>query len=134
MRDATGQEPIGGGEWSPAFDPRDVVSHPHVVEILDALRHGPMSLADLRSSVRAGRRGLASALRVVAAHGLVVKNDTGSWDGVASDDAVYRQTDHGRRLAEQLTSFSVWTSMLERAPGSAIDSSAPDRGTSDAES
>jgi DNA-binding HxlR family transcriptional regulator len=132
MRDATGQEPFGGGEWTPDFDPREVVSHPHVVEILDVLRQGPMSWADLRSYVRAGRRGLALALRVMAAHGLVAKNDTGSWDTVAPDDVVYRQTDHGRRLAEQLSSFSVWTSMLERLPGSAIDSTAPDRGTAGA--
>jgi hypothetical protein len=132
MRDATGPEPIGGGEWILAFDPREVLSHPHVVEVLDALRHGPMSLADLRSHVRAGRRGMALALRVLAAGGLVAKNDTGSWDAVAPDNMVYRHTDRGRRLAEQLSSFSVWTSMLERLPGSAIDSTASDRGTAEA--
>jgi DNA-binding transcriptional ArsR family regulator len=132
MRDATGPEPIGGGEWILDFEPREVLSHPHVVEVLDALVHGPMSLADLRSHLRAGRRGMAVALRVLAAHGLVAKNDTGSWDAVAPDYTAYRQTYRGRRIAEQLSSFSVWTSMLERLPGSAIDSAASDRGTAEA--
>jgi DNA-binding HxlR family transcriptional regulator len=132
MRDATGPESIGDGERISAFDAREVVSHPHVVEVLDALRHGPMPLADLRSYVGAGRRGLALALRIVAAHGLVAKNDTGSWDAVAPNNTVYWHTDRGRRIAEQLASFSVWTSMLDRLPGPAIDSTASDRGATEA--
>jgi DNA-binding HxlR family transcriptional regulator len=131
MRDATGPEPIDGGEWIPALDLREVVSHPYVVEVLDALRHGPTSLLELRSYVRARRRGLESALRIAAAHGLVAKSDIGSWDGAVQDKTVYWQTGRGRRMAEQLCSFSVWTSMWERATGPSIDSTASERDSSE---
>jgi DNA-binding HxlR family transcriptional regulator len=129
MRSATGPEPIGDGEWIPAFDPCEVVSHPHILEVLDALRHGPASFPELRSCVRVGRRGLASALRIAAAHGLVAKSDIGSWDAVVADKTVYWQTDRGRRIVEELCRFSVWTSMWERVPGPPIDSTASDRGS-----
>jgi DNA-binding HxlR family transcriptional regulator len=91
----------------------ELVSHPHVVEVLDALRYGPMTLADIRSRVPAGPLGLAEALRVVAAHGLVTRNDNGSWDTAAPVNAVYRHTDLGRLTVETLSDFSVWTRMFE---------------------
>jgi hypothetical protein len=114
MRDVDGgPQSLGGGEsdWAPNL--RELVSHPHVVEVLDALSHGPMTLADMRSKVHAGRRGLAAALRIVAARGLVAKEDNGSWDTNAVGNTVYRHTDRGRRMVETLSRFSVWTTMFD---------------------
>jgi DNA-binding HxlR family transcriptional regulator len=92
---------------------REVVNHPHVVELLDALSFGPMTFEDLRVRARTGRRGLAAALRVIAARGLVASTDNGSWDTQPRAEAVYRHTDLGRRVFEALSRFSVWTAMYE---------------------
>lgn len=94
---------------------RELVSHRHVVELLDALAHGPMTLAEIRSNVPTGRRGLAAALRLVAARGLVARSDNGSWDTDAPMSVVYRPTEVGRRVINALSRFSVWTAMLESA-------------------
>jgi DNA-binding HxlR family transcriptional regulator len=93
---------------------RELVNHAHVVELLDALTHGPMTFADLRSHVRTSRCGLAAALRLVGARGLVTRSDNGSWDTEPPVDAVYRHTDLGRRVLEALSRFSVWTAMYDR--------------------
>jgi DNA-binding HxlR family transcriptional regulator len=103
---------VGGNDGS---DLRELVSHRYVVEVLDALSHGPMTLADIRSSIHAGRRELAAAVRLVAARGLVTRNDTGSWDTDASVHAVYRHTDLGRAVFESLSRFSFWTTVFDRA-------------------
>ncbi|HEX4559966.1 MAG TPA: hypothetical protein VH166_12445 [Mycobacterium sp.] len=50
------------GEPDSAVKLRELVSHPHVVEILDALRHGPMTFASMRTHVHAGRRALVTAM------------------------------------------------------------------------
>ena len=42
---------VGGDDGS---DLRALVSHRYVIEVLDALSNGPMTLADIRSAVRAG--------------------------------------------------------------------------------
>jgi DNA-binding HxlR family transcriptional regulator len=94
---------------------RELVSHPHVVEVLDALSHGPMTLAGLRSTVPARRRGLATALRLLAARGLVTRSDAGTWDVYAPHHAVYRHTDLGRMVFASLSSFSFWTTIFDRA-------------------
>ena len=96
-------------------DLRELVSHPHVVEVLDALSHGPMTLADIRSTVPAGRRGLATALRLLAAGGLVTRSDAGSWDVHPPHHAVYRHTELGRMVFASLSSFSFWTEIFDRA-------------------
>jgi DNA-binding HxlR family transcriptional regulator len=98
---------------------RELVNHPHVVEVLDALTHGPMTFADLRSRVGTGRRGLAAALRLVAARGLVTRTDTGTWDTEPPADALYRHTDLGRQVIEALSRFSVWTAMYDRTDAAA---------------
>jgi DNA-binding HxlR family transcriptional regulator len=84
----------------------ELVSHAHVLEVLDALTRGPMTLADLSTNVHAGRHGLAAALRLVGARGLVMRNDSGSWDTEPPADAVYRHTDLGRVVVEALTRSS----------------------------
>jgi DNA-binding HxlR family transcriptional regulator len=101
---------MGGNDGS---DLRELVSHRYVVEVLDALSHGPMTLADIRSSIHAGRRELTAAVRLVAARGLVTRNDGGSWDTDASVHAVYRHTDLGRAVFESLSRFSFWTTVFD---------------------
>jgi DNA-binding HxlR family transcriptional regulator len=93
----------------------ELVSHAHVLEVLDALTDRPMAFAELRTHVHAGRRGLAAALRLVGARGLVTRNDSGSWDTEAPADAVFRHTDLGRVAVEALSCYSLWTAMYDRA-------------------
>ena len=100
------------GESDSAANLRELVSHPHVVEILDALRHGPMTFAGMRTHVHAGRHALVVALRLVAARGLVTRNGSGSWDSDAPAGVVYRHTDVGRRVVEALSHFSMWTTII----------------------
>jgi DNA-binding HxlR family transcriptional regulator len=114
VRDAVGgPESTGSGDSDSAPNLRELVSHPHVIEVLDALSHGPRTVADIRSIVRAGRRRLAVALRIIAARGLVIKDDDGSWDTNAPGNTVYRQTARGRQIVEALSHFSVWTAMFD---------------------
>jgi DNA-binding HxlR family transcriptional regulator len=91
----------------------ELVSHAYVLEILDALNRGPMTLADLSTHVHARRRGLAAALRVVGARGLVTRDNNGSWDNDAPVGAVYRHTDLGRVVVEALSCFGLWTAMYD---------------------
>jgi len=88
------------GEPHPVPNLLELISHAHVLEVLDALTDGPMTLGDLSTHVHAGRRGLAAALRIVGARGLVTRNDSGSWDTEPPADAVYRHTDLGRVVVE----------------------------------
>ena len=114
MRDAVGgPESTGSGDSASAPNLCELVSHPHVIEVLDALSHGPMTVADIRPNVSAGRRRLAVALRIIAARGLVIKDDNGSWDTNAPGNTVYRQTARGRQIVEALSHFSVWTAMFD---------------------
>jgi DNA-binding HxlR family transcriptional regulator len=91
---------------------RELVSHPHVVEMLDALTQGPMTFASMRTQVHTSRRALVVALRLMAARGLVTRSDNGSWDGDVSADVVYRHTDVGRRVVETLSRYSTWTAII----------------------
>jgi|SRR3954470_772212 DNA-binding HxlR family transcriptional regulator len=93
----------------------ELVSHAHVLEVLDVLTDRPMTLGELSTHVHAGRRGLAAALRIVGARGLVTRNDSGSWDTEPPPDAVYRHTDLGGVVVEALTCYSLWTAMYDRA-------------------
>jgi DNA-binding HxlR family transcriptional regulator len=101
------------GESDAVPNLRELVSHAHVVELLDALSIGTMTFADLRPHVRTGRRGLAAALRLVGARGLVTRSDNGTWDTEPCFGAVYRLTDRGRRVVEVLSKFSVWTAICD---------------------
>jgi DNA-binding HxlR family transcriptional regulator len=101
------------GESHSVPDLLELVSHAYVLEILDALSRGPMTLADLTTHVHARRRGLAAALRLVGARGLVTRNDNGSWDVDAPVDTVYRHTDLGRVVVEALSCYSLWMTMYD---------------------
>ncbi|HKP40531.1 methyltransferase family protein [Mycobacterium sp.] len=91
----------------------ELVSHAYVLEILDALSRGPMTLADLTTHIHAGRRGLAAALRLVGARGLITRNDNGSWDIDGPVGTVYHHTDLGRVVVEALSCYSLWTAMYD---------------------
>jgi hypothetical protein len=103
---------MGNGEPDSLHDLRDVLSHPYVVEVLDVLWQRAMTLAEISSGVPAGRRGLAVALQVAAAHGLVTRTDSGRSAG-SSINPVYHHTDLGRLTVDTLSSLSVWTAMFE---------------------
>jgi len=103
------------GEPDSVPDMLELVSHAHVLEVLDALTRGPMTRADLGTHAHAGRRGLAAALRLLGARGLVTRNDHGSWDTDAPADTVYRHTVIGRVVVEALSCYSLWTAMYNRA-------------------
>ena len=93
---------------------RQLVNQAYVVELPDALSHGPMTFAALQPQVRTSRRALAAALRLVGARGLVTRTDNGTWDTQPPVDAVYQHTDLGRRVLEALSRFSVWTAIYDR--------------------
>jgi DNA-binding HxlR family transcriptional regulator len=100
------------GESDSAANLRELVSHPHVVEILDALSDGPTTFASMRTHVHARRRALVVALRLLAARGLVTRNDNGSWDSDAPADGIYHHTDVGSRVVDTLSSYSMWTAII----------------------
>ena len=64
------------GESDSQLNLRELVSHPHVVEVLDALSHGPMTLAEISSIVSARRRVLARRCGLLPPRGLVTRNHT----------------------------------------------------------
>lgn len=104
------QDVTGGGQSWPEL--RDFVSHPCVVELIDLLSHGPMTLAETASNIAARRRRVVQALRFAAAHGLVGTRDGGSWDDTAPKDALYMLTDSGRLLVDTLSREAVWASLF----------------------
>jgi len=68
-----------------------------------------MTLSDIRSSIHAGRRELAAAVRLVAAVDWWTRNDTESWAPTRPLMRSYRHTDLGRVVFESLSRFSFWT-------------------------
>ena len=97
---------------------RELVSQPYVVEVLDALSSGPMTVQQLRSAIPRGRRGISRVVRDLVVCGLVNSGAAGSRDDLAAADMRYQHTEHGRLVVRMLTSFSVWT-ILYDGPGAA---------------
>lgn len=97
---------------------RELVNHPHIVEMLDALSPRPQTATTLGARVRLGRRALLVALQILAARGIVAGDRGGSWDTRAPHTSTYWLTDHGQRTADLLSSFDVWVSLYERPDGS----------------
>ncbi len=110
--DASSRPPQDRGRSSHA-DLRDMVSHRHVVEALDILARGPATITAMRTQVRAERRGMESALRALAAGGLVTRSGGGTWDSALSRDRLYWLTGRGRRVVQELSCWSVWTAILD---------------------
>jgi DNA-binding HxlR family transcriptional regulator len=95
---------------------RELVSQPHVIEVLDALSSGPMTMQQLRSAIPRARRGISRVLRDLVVCGLVNSGTAGSRDDLAAADLRYQHTEQGRLVVRMLASFSVWT-MLYDGPG-----------------
>ena len=135
MRDQAGD--VGSthhGEWDSPSSIGEAISHPYVVELLDVLSEGPMVLGCIQSTVRAGRRAVAAALRVAAANGLVAGSNGGSWDVIAPGRRLYRMTDRGSRLVQKLSSLAVWAAVIDIDIDADIDADidgAPGAGLSD---
>jgi DNA-binding transcriptional ArsR family regulator len=92
---------------------RDLVGHRHVVETLDALSHGPMTVAQMTRQHGVGRRGVTAALRVIAARGLVSSSRAGSWDAAAARDTRYCLNDRGLAVIATLSRLSIWTVLVD---------------------
>ncbi|PBC39172.1 hypothetical protein CJ179_37725 [Rhodococcus sp. ACS1] len=97
---------------------RELVNHPHIVEMLDALSLRPQTATALGARARLRPRPLMAALRILAARGLVAGDRGGSWDTRAPHPTTYWLTDRGRRTADLLSSFWVWTALYARPDGS----------------
>ena len=91
---------------------RRLVSHQHVVEVLDVLAAGPMTAAQLSAALPRGRR-LTSALRELVISGLVTGDIPGTRDGVAPANERYQHTERGRVILGLLSNFSVWNSLYD---------------------
>ncbi|QDQ93155.1 hypothetical protein FND50_22070 [Rhodococcus sp. WB9] len=94
-------------------DLRAIVDHRFTVEVLDVLSQGSQTGASLGANLELRRRTLMAPLRILAAHGLVASDHTGSWDTRVRHATTYRLTDRGRRTADLLSSFWVWASLYE---------------------
>ncbi|MCX4092475.1 hypothetical protein [Nocardia sp. alder85J] len=81
----------------------ELVSHRHVVEILDLLSESGCTTALLARLVRAQGTDLASALRLIAAHGLLTGGDHGSWDDPLTGRGPIRLTERGEAVAQVLS-------------------------------
>ena len=90
-----------------------LVSQYRAVELLDALIERPRTLRELQSVTGATRRPLARTLRVLAAHGMVAKPESGSWDRLTSRGR-YELTCLGHDLVGKLSSLDVWAELYER--------------------
>lgn len=115
-RDHSVRAPGRGAESAPSlWFLWEVVNHPHVVEVLDALSRKPLTATEIAARAKLGRRLVTAVLRILAARSLVVRDRGGSWDTRAPAATTYRLTDRGRATAELLSSVQVWTSLYERA-------------------
>jgi DNA-binding HxlR family transcriptional regulator len=91
-----------------------VVSQRYAVDILDAQAERPCTYADLRTSLRARRRGLDRAIRILAAQDAIRRPaHTGSWDRRAPSRTQYDLTATGQHLADQLAQLDTCTAIYE---------------------
>ncbi|MFE6613345.1 winged helix-turn-helix transcriptional regulator [Amycolatopsis sp. NPDC057786] len=95
-----------------------LVSQPCAVEILDVLAETPRPLTDLHRQLKATRRTISSALRVLAAAGVVRRRGhCGSWDILPPPSTRYELTATGREFTRQLNRVEVWTTLYEHYLG-----------------
>ncbi|TGD87294.1 hypothetical protein BayCH28_12940 [Mycolicibacterium sp. CH28] len=89
---------------------RDLVSRPHLVDVLDVLSTGPMTLPQMGAVLPRGRRGIARALHDLVLRGLVT-GEPGSRDHVAAAHERYRCTARGQTIVALLSKYSVWAAL-----------------------
>ncbi|MEU6579264.1 hypothetical protein [Nocardia sp. NPDC046763] len=85
----------------------ELANHCHVVEILDMLSESGCNTALLRRFMSAQGADLASALRLIAAHGLLATDDHGSWDEPLTIPGPLRLTDRGEAVAQALSNIAA---------------------------
>ncbi|TNC20977.1 hypothetical protein [Amycolatopsis alkalitolerans] len=89
-----------------------LVRYPAALDVLDLLAAGPCTPAGLRTRLRAKRRAVDAALRVLAAYGLVGRcGRAGTWDEPVS--ACYELTGRGHDLAHRLERFDTLVAIYE---------------------
>ena len=103
----------GVDRWGQLEYLRGLVSRPRLVDLLDVLAAGPMTLVQMRAAVGGGRNGVRRTLRELMIGGLVIGDTPGSRDGSALAGERYQHTERGRAVVGLLSRFSVWTSLYD---------------------
>ncbi len=103
----------GVDRWGHLEYLRGFVSRPHLVDLLDVLGGGPMTVVQLRSALGGGRQGVSRALRELMIGGLVTGDMPGSRDGSPPAGERYHHTERGRAVVRLLSRFSVWNSLYD---------------------
>lgn len=89
----------------------DLLSRPYVLEVLDSLAAGPLTVAGLVRQVHAGRRTVRRTLHSLAVEALVRRLDGGSWDALPNPDTRFALTAAGRALVDDLWQPDAWTDL-----------------------
>jgi len=92
---------------------RGLISRPRLVDLLDVLAAGPMTVVQMRAALGGGRQGVSRALRELMIGGLVAGDMPGSRDGSAPAGERYHHTERGRAVVGLLSRFSVWNSLYD---------------------
>ena len=103
----------GVDRWGHLEYLRGLVSRPHLVDLLDVLAAGPMTVVQMRAALGGGRQGVRRALRELIVGGLVTGDTPGSRDGSALAGERYAHTERGRAVVASLSRFSVWNSLYD---------------------
>ena len=101
----------GIDQWGDLERLRELVSRPYLIDLLDVLEGGPLTIEEMRFALPGARRRLVRALRDLVAAGLVIGGAPGSRDALGSDDELYQHSERGRATVELLSRFSVWTAL-----------------------
>lgn len=102
-------------EWEHLTALRELVGRPHVVEVLEALRGGPMTVAEMGSTLPRSRRNAGQVIRDLMLAGLVAGSTAGSRDDPPAGER-YQHTERGRDVVRMLSSYAVWVSLHDQ-PG-----------------
>lgn len=103
----------GLDQWGSRANLRELISRPYLVDVLDVLTDGPLTIAEIQSEVPGARRNLVQALRDLVVTGLVIGGMPGSCDGIGSNDSLYQHSERGRDIVELLSRFTVWTALYD---------------------
>ncbi|MFF0452811.1 hypothetical protein [Nocardia africana] len=101
---------------------RLLAERPFALESLEALSMRPLTVTELAHTLRCSGHAASLALRAVAAFGLVIGHEPGSWDHHSACQH-FQLTTPGRRAVAALSHFPVWVALHEPADsvGSAGD-------------
>lgn len=91
-----------------------LVRHPAALDVLDLLAHGPLPLPVVCVRLGVRRRTASTALRTLAAHGLLRRDDQpGSWDEAGAGGSRYELTRPGHNHARLLRDFGTLVAIYE---------------------